>query len=1037
MARVTLFVLLTSSLAACGAEPAAPTDSQAGTGCEACPDGACVDGVCTAADSGTQDATGDAATAPDAAPDAADTGDSADAAEPEGCISDAQCQALHPDAHPICQEAVCDPSGACVLRDVQESGPCAPGTACHGGGVCKAGQCVLQDLVDCEDGNPCTTDACDPAAGCSSVTKAGPCDDGDPCTAPDLCEGDTCTSRPKCDDDDPCTDDSCTFGVCANQLTADCDDDNPCTDDACTEGGCEHANNLEPCDDGDLCTVNDECLDGLCGAGLPLACDDKNPCTDDSCDEDTGLCLTVPNLADCNDNNACTSEDTCAGGACTGVPLPCDDGDLCTADSCSNGKCVFSTCKDGDPCTTDGCVLEMTDLGPIGKCAFKGAGCNDGDPCTLDSCNEAYATESGPGCVFAPVGFNCKCTEHQDCEDGNPCTADGCLYGVCEHFNKKCGDGDPATYDFCDPSKPGKPIPFLPGSDLLAGEELDNCEHIVTDPAGGKCTKDVECDSGSACVKDACIAGKCQHTQVSCDDGNELTTDSCSAYFGCINEVVKPCTKDADCDDKNACTDGTCNKNTGFCDFEPKNCYDDPGQDPLAVCTTDWCDAFDLDGDGKTGCMHELNPGCAACVTGVPKPGVVPCDDGNACTLDFCNEGASVCVYTPVVCDDGNSCTTDVCYPDSGCEHYLNLAPYNCTLVDKCVLGVCVGTKKTDCDDGDACTEDFCDPWASCKHVASTTTCDDGDPCTLDLCDKGKGCTYVGFEGPCDDADPCTAETVCAAGVCSGVPVPACIPDSDKDGVLDPDDNCPGDANPEQEDTDGDGEGDACDADADGDLVPNGEDNCPLVANADQEDANADGIGDACYPDTDEDTVHDDIDNCIDVPNPLQGDTDGDGEGDLCDEDIDGDLLGNGADNCPFVVNPTQLDSDEDGLGDPCDADDDNDGSLDTIDCAPKDPESSPSLPESCDDNDNDCDGLVDEEGALGCEVYAPDIDQDGYGSSSPGSWTCRCEPVPGYVQDNTDCNDNGPLTSPGADEKCGDFVDNDCDGDVDEEGCL
>jgi hypothetical protein len=74
------------------------------------------------------------------------------------------------------------------------------------------------------------------------------------------------------------------------------------------------------------------------------------------------------------------------------------------------------------------------------------------------------------------------------------------------------------------------------------------------------------------------------------------------------------------------------------------------------------------------------------------------------------------------------------------------------------------------------------------------------------------------------------------------------FPDTDGDGYVDPEDNCPTVANTDQLDTDGDGAGNACDADDDNDGVADGSDNCPLVANPDQADFDLDGIGDTCDP---------------------------------------------------------------------------------------------------------------------------------------------------------------------------------------------
>ncbi len=418
-----------------------------------------------------------------------------------------------------CTENICAVDGSCV--NPPKSGDCDDGDQCTQKDVCSAGSCVGADALDCNDKNACTTDSCDPIAGCEYETQlTGPCDDGDACSLNDTCIDGKCKAGipNPCTDDNQCTLDTCAGG-CGHVAINPCSDGNPCTTDACFPAQCVFAPVDGTCSDGSVCTQVDACSAGECVGGSPLQCDDGKPCTDNICDSQTG-CYYPENH------------------------VPCEDGSLCTTpDFCQSGECVAGgtkTCSDSDPCTVDSCD-------PQAGCLFTlSHSCSDGNACTDDLC------ESFVGCKFPDNGDTCT--------DNNACTSgDKCQGGQCEpQAATNCDDGEPCTADECNPATGCFKVPSNSGP----------CDD------GNQCTP-----------TDTCLAGVCTGSGAKvCVDSNPCTTDTCDAVAGCVFvNNTDPCNDGNECTTGDTCGGGECTPGGPYCGSPCTLCLPAFGL-PLCFC---------------------------------------------------------------------------------------------------------------------------------------------------------------------------------------------------------------------------------------------------------------------------------------------------------------------------------------------------------------------------------------------------------------------------------------------------------------------
>src|SRR5439155_24248610 len=115
------------------------------------------------------------------------------------------------DNHPTTD--ACDPVGGCQHAALANGTSCSDGNVCNGAETCQGGACTAGTPLNCNDGNPCTTDSCDPVAACQhpAVANGTSCSDGNACNGAETCQAGVCTAGtlPNCNDNNPCTTDTC------------------------------------------------------------------------------------------------------------------------------------------------------------------------------------------------------------------------------------------------------------------------------------------------------------------------------------------------------------------------------------------------------------------------------------------------------------------------------------------------------------------------------------------------------------------------------------------------------------------------------------------------------------------------------------------------------------------------------------------------------------------------------------------------------------------------------------------------------------
>jgi hypothetical protein len=255
----------------------------------------------------------------------------------------------------VCGNGVVESPEQCDLGGANGAATsCCTATCTYrsGGSVCRAvaGQCDAAETCNGSSGN-CPVDGfASDLTSCTGSSQGGDCnlDDADHCAG----------------NANECVDVYAPVHVVCRQAAGQCDAPENCTatsgacpaDDFASVGtSCTGSSQGGGCDD----DAADHCAGPATNACVDVYQDDDYVCRGpenqcdaaETCSGTTGECPTdvdKPDGTGCDDGSACTEDDSCLAGACTGETIDCNHDDTCSTDSCDpSSGCTYECIEQG------------------------------------------------------------------------------------------------------------------------------------------------------------------------------------------------------------------------------------------------------------------------------------------------------------------------------------------------------------------------------------------------------------------------------------------------------------------------------------------------------------------------------------------------------------------------------------------------------------------------------------------------------------------------------------------------------------------